>query len=79
MQQRYPGRYPDGQLRTLQHRVKEWRARALLEFNDAWLGEELLAGAPLPRPLRATLVSPAAPSEAHADAENRVLLTPGVR
>ena len=79
LQQRYPGRYPDGQLRTLQHRVKEWRARALLEFNDAWLGEELLAGAPLPRPLRATLVSPAAPSDAHADPQNQVLLTPGVR
>jgi len=79
LQQRYPGRYPDGQLRTLQHRVKEWRARALLEFNDTWLGEELLAGAPLPRPLRARLVSPAAPSDAHADTQDRVLLTPGVR
>ncbi len=79
LQQRYPGRYPDGQLRTLQHRVKEWRARALLEFNDTWLGEELLAGAPLPRPLRATLVRPVEPSDAHADAQDRVVLTPGVR
>src|SRR5438445_12316878 len=27
LQQRSPGRYPAGQLRTLQRRVKEWRAR----------------------------------------------------
>jgi hypothetical protein len=26
LQRRYPGRYPDGQLRTLQRRVKAWRA-----------------------------------------------------
>ena len=25
LQGEYPGRFPDGQLRTLQHRVKEWR------------------------------------------------------
>jgi len=25
LQARYPGRYPDGQLRTLQRRIKEWR------------------------------------------------------
>lgn len=26
LQRRYPGRYPDGQLRTLQRRIKAWRA-----------------------------------------------------
>jgi len=28
LQERHPGRYPDGQLRTLQRRVKRWRAAA---------------------------------------------------
>lgn len=28
LQQEYPGRFPDGQLRTLQRRVKHWRATA---------------------------------------------------
>src|SRR6188474_2263225 len=26
LQRRFPGRYPDGQLRTLQRRIKQWRA-----------------------------------------------------
>jgi hypothetical protein len=54
LQNRYPRQYPDSQLRTLQRRVKEWRTRALIQFDDDWLGEELLAGVTLPRPLRAT-------------------------
>ena len=40
---------------TLQRRVKEWRARALLQFDDQWLNEEVLVGIALPRPLRATV------------------------
>jgi Mu transposase, C-terminal domain len=28
LQQRYPGRFPDGQLRTLQRRLRQWRAAA---------------------------------------------------
>jgi len=37
LQAEYPGRYPDGQLRTLQRRVKAWRtkaARELLAIDD---------------------------------------------
>jgi hypothetical protein len=50
LQGRYPGRFPDAQLRTLQRRVKEWRERALVEFDDGWLQRELLAGdVPPPR------------------------------
>lgn len=53
LQARYPGRYPNVQLRTLQRRVKEWRARTLLAFDEAWLQEEVLVGQALPRPLLA--------------------------
>ena len=58
LQVRYPGRFPAGQLRTLQRRVKEWRAQALLQFNDAWVEEEIRAGAVLPQPLRAVPLAP---------------------
>lgn len=34
LQQRYPGQFPDVQLRTLQRRVQVWRADALLTFDD---------------------------------------------
>ena len=40
LQARHPGVYSQSQLRTLQRRVKEWRARALLRFDDQWLGED---------------------------------------
>ena len=53
LQRRYPGRFPDVQLRTLQRRVAEWRARAVLTFDDGWLAEERLGAQALPRPLRA--------------------------
>jgi hypothetical protein len=52
LQERYPGRFPDVQLRTLQRRVQEWRARTLLAFDDAWLAEEMLAEQGGLRPLR---------------------------
>jgi hypothetical protein len=51
LQRRHPGIFPDGQLRTLQRRVKEWRARTLLVFDDSWLAEEPLAGRDWPPPL----------------------------
>jgi hypothetical protein len=41
LQQRYPGRHPAGQLRTLQRRIKEQRAKAILEFIDGWLAEDM--------------------------------------
>lgn len=53
LQQECPGRYPDGQLRTLQRRVKEWRAHAILQFDHRWLEEELLPTHVLPAALHA--------------------------
>jgi hypothetical protein len=53
LQQRYPGQYGDELLRTLQRRVRRWRAGAILIFDDAWLEEDVSAGHAFPRPLRA--------------------------
>jgi hypothetical protein len=53
LQREYPGRYSDGQLRTLQRRGKEWRARAILQFDQRWLEEELLPTHVLPAALQA--------------------------
>ena len=53
LQQRYPDRYPDVQLRTLQRRIARWRATIITTFDDQWLQEEVLADTKLPRPLRA--------------------------
>jgi hypothetical protein len=53
LQQLYPNRYPDVQLRTLQRRIARWRATMITTFDDQWLQEEVLADANLPRPLRA--------------------------
>jgi len=56
LQQSYPGRFPDVQLRTLQRRVREWRERAIVEFEDSWIREDILANeVTLPR-LRAAAV-----------------------
>ncbi len=53
LQREYPGRYPAGQLRTLQRRVKEWRAHSILQFDPRWLEEELLPTHVLPAALQA--------------------------
>ena len=53
LQQRYPEQFPDSQLRTMQRRVREWRAHSILTFDDQWLHEESLLEKPLPRPLQA--------------------------
>ncbi len=37
LQHLYPGRYPNGQLRTLQRRVREWRRQILVTFDGEWL------------------------------------------
>ena len=42
LQQRYPGHYKNGQLRTLQRYVKTWRSKAILTFDYEWLKDELL-------------------------------------
>lgn len=52
LQQRHPGAYPTSHLRTLQRRVKEWRARTIVTFNDAWLREDMLTGPTILPPLR---------------------------
>jgi hypothetical protein len=53
LQIRHPRQFPATQLRTLQRRVQEWRAQAILQFDDGWLNEEIMAGQTLPRPLYA--------------------------
>jgi Integrase core domain len=53
VQRAYPGHYTDGQLRTLQRRVKHWRAEALLQFDQRWIEEELLPTQVLPAGLTA--------------------------
>ncbi|MGI8914976.1 MAG: DDE-type integrase/transposase/recombinase [Chloroflexota bacterium] len=52
LQQRHPGRCTDVQDRTLQRRVKEWRAQRTLAFDAQWLEAETLGSQRLPRPLR---------------------------
>jgi len=43
-QHTYPERFGDGQLRTLQRRVSEWRREVLLLFKDSWIAEASCAG-----------------------------------
>ena len=50
----YPDDFSETQLRTLQRRVAEWRAEQVMTCDDQWLQHEVLAGASLPPPLRAT-------------------------
>ena len=37
LQERYPGRFTYGQLRTLQRRVKQWRLEIVVKFDVEWL------------------------------------------
>ncbi len=46
LQAEHPGRFPDTQLRTMQRRVAEWRAKAILTFQDQWLAEDRLQSPP---------------------------------
>jgi hypothetical protein len=55
LQCRYPGKYSDGQLRSLQRRVKDWRTQAIITFNDEYLNEPLLSEAVLPYQLKAII------------------------
>lgn len=55
LQQRYPGRYPDGQLQTLQRRIQELRAKMILTFDDRLHDEDQLHQGGLPHPLGAEI------------------------
>jgi len=57
LQERYPGKYNDNQLRTLQRRVQNWRAKAIITFDDEWLQEEVMIKKSLPQPLTATMMN----------------------
>lgn len=57
LQERHPGQYPNGQLRTLQRRVQGWRAKAVLSFDDRWLEADRLPQKGLPGPLGAIVKS----------------------
>jgi hypothetical protein len=53
LQQRYPGQFTKGQLRTLHRHISVWRARTVLAFDDRVNDDlEQVALASLPRPLR---------------------------
>ncbi len=52
LQQRYPGQFADGQLRTLQRHIQLWRAKTVLAFDDSWTEAEGIVQPTLPRPLR---------------------------
>jgi hypothetical protein len=56
---RYPGQFRPGQLRTLQHRVKDWRAASLVAFDAQWLSDDPLAAPSSPGTLRAVALSAA--------------------
>ena len=42
LQERYPDQYKEGQLQTLQRRVKQWCSKAILTFDYEWMRDELL-------------------------------------
>jgi hypothetical protein len=53
LQQRYPGQFANGQLRTLQRHIAVWRAKTILAFDDGGNDDlEHMALGSLPRPLR---------------------------
>jgi len=54
LQEKYPGQYPNSQLRTLHRHVAVWRAGVILTFDEHWLAEDTPVGQSLPRALRAS-------------------------
>ncbi len=52
LQQRYPGQFTNGQIRTLQRHIAVWRAHTILAFDDEWSDQAVDAGQILPQPLR---------------------------
>ncbi len=66
LQGRYPGKYSEGQLRSLQRRVKNWRTQAIITFNDEYLDQSLISGTALPYQLKAIIAEESDPSIAGA-------------
>jgi hypothetical protein len=62
--ERHPGHFAPGQLRTLQHRVKDWRAASLVAFDAQWLSDDPLATPPSAGTLRAVALSAAGGTDA---------------
>src|SRR6266536_709999 len=61
LQQRDPGQFANGQIRTLQRRIAVWRARTVLTFDDGWTeAVEPIGVQSLPRPLLVDVDQPAA-------------------
>lgn len=57
LQERYPDRYPDHLLRTLQRRVQIWRSQVVIEFDDQLIREDAILNHPFPAALRAIPVN----------------------
>jgi hypothetical protein len=56
LQDRYPGKFADGQIRTLQRHIQVWRAGTVLIFgDDGWLADVEKTGQKLPPPLRVSV------------------------
>jgi hypothetical protein len=56
LQQRYPGQFAKGQLRTLHRHIGVWRAKTVLAFDDGVTDDlEQVAIASLPRPLHVAI------------------------
>lgn len=67
LQERYPGQYNDNQLRTLQRRVQNWRAKAIITFDDEWLHEEVFYEKSLPQQLGAIMMETDTPTKIDSD------------
>jgi hypothetical protein len=56
LQVRHAGQFANGQIRTLQRRIAEWRAKTVLTFDDGWSDEPAhVDQQSLPRPLQVAL------------------------
>ena len=62
LQERYPGRYPDNQLRTLQRRLRVWRSQMILEFDDDLTREDVQLNTSLPPSLRGVPLTDTCPT-----------------
>ena len=67
LQERYPGQYNDNQLRTLQRRVQNWRAKAIITFDDEWLHEEVFYEKSLSQQLGAIMMETDTPTKIDSD------------